>query len=148
VALSTQTANRRLDALAPVTMPPMLWRSWPLLIAASNDRPELVPVATWRRAMRLLPLRPFLVWEQREATSEAEAVLRSWKTEVGSQLAASAPPRRPARDMFTAGAAASEAATGSAPVDSRRDLSMQVLAPRAAIDELAGMARSAGEENP
>jgi hypothetical protein len=148
-ALSTQVSGNRLDVLAPVLMPPMLWRSWLLLIEASNDRPELVPVGTWRRAIRLLPLRPFLVWspEQREATDEAEAVLQSWRREVGSMLATSTPPRQPARDVFAAGPATLEAATGSKPVDARRSLSLQMLAPRAAIDELDSMPWSPGEEN-
>ena len=29
----------------------MLWRSWRLLIEASNQRPDLVPVETWRRRL-------------------------------------------------------------------------------------------------
>ena len=56
-ALETKAANKQLSELSPVAIPPMLWRSWLLLIEASNERPELVPIATWRRTLRLLPVR-------------------------------------------------------------------------------------------
>jgi hypothetical protein len=110
-----------------------LWQSWPLLIEASNDRPELVPVATWRRVIRLLPLRPFLVWspEQRDASDE------TWKREVGIVLAASTPPRPSADDVFGAGLAARAVDLSPTRDETRRSLSLQILAPRAAIDELA-----------
>ena len=133
VALSTRTTRRLPDATAPVITPPMLWQSWPLLIEASNDRPELVPVATWRRVIRLLPLRPFLVWspEQRDASDE------TWKREVGIVLAASTPPRPSADDVFGAGLAARAVDLSPTRDETRRSLSLQILAPRAAIDELA-----------
>ena len=89
--------------------------------------------ATWRRVIRLLALRPFLVWspEQREASDE------TWKREVGIVLAASTPPRQPADDIFGAGLAAWGVDVSSARDETRRSLSLQILAPRAAIDELA-----------
>jgi hypothetical protein len=141
-ALSTQTTGRRLDALAPVTTPPMLWRSWLLLIEASHDRSELVPVATWRRAIRLLPLRPFLVWspEKHEALDEA------WDREVRGLLAASAPPRQTVHHLLGAEAASRDAPFGPSSDEVRRSLSLQVLAPRAVIDELAAMPKLDSEE--
>jgi hypothetical protein len=148
VALSTQTASRRLEALAPVTMPPMLWRSWLLLIEASNDRPQLLPVATWRRAIALLPLRPFLVW----SPEDHAAMDAAWEREIGGLLAAATPQRQPARDVFGGGpgirGVAGKPAAGPTPNEARRSLSLRVLAPRAAIDALAATPRPAREESP
>jgi hypothetical protein len=128
IALATKSSDHSLDALEPVAVPPMLWRSWVLLIEASNERPELVPVATWRRTAKLLPLRPFLAWSSDESSASVEA----WQRSVAPLVQGAAPPppegaRAVAADMQTA-----------APADDpRRHLSLQLLAPRGVIDELA-----------
>ena len=57
IALSTQTTSQALDALPRVTVPPMLWRSWLLLIEASNRSPGLVPVDVYQRTIGLVQLR-------------------------------------------------------------------------------------------
>ena len=133
VALATRTSDPDLPALAPVTMPPLLWRSWLLLIEASHDHPPLVPADTWRRACRPLPLRPFLTWAV--SGEVGQDVETEWRVEVGRVLHG-APVRgleatrrghRPAGiDLGSPGAD-----------DERRQLSRQLIAPRAAIDELA-----------
>ena len=61
VALTTQRTNQTLQSLQPLSAPPMLWRSWVLLIAASNAMPTLVPVNAWKRSLHVLPLRPFFL---------------------------------------------------------------------------------------
>jgi hypothetical protein len=134
-ALSTHVAGQRLDALEPATMPPMMWRSWLLLIEASNAWPALVPVATWRRTLKLLPQRPFLVWSLEEGEAETG---KEWEREVSRTLAgSSAPPPPPgaAAPRVTPGAEIT-AFGAPAPDETRRRLSLQLLAPRAAIDEL------------
>jgi hypothetical protein len=120
-ALATQATDRSVDELEPVTVPPMLWRSWLLLIEASNDRPELLPAATWERALKVLPQRPFFVWSLDDDSAET---VERWKRGIAPLLQASA-------------AADAE--------EVRRRLTLQVLAPRAAIDELAD---AAGAETP
>jgi hypothetical protein len=109
VALATQTAAAHdgMRDVAPVTAPPMLWRSWALLVAASNDAPELVPVPTWRRVRRTLPLRPFLMWSPAGEDDEER-----WAQELRAALDAE-------RDA------------------TRRLVSRDLLAPRAAVDEAA-----------
>lgn len=75
VALATQLPGpARTD---PVPAPPMLWRSWLLLLDASNDTPALIEPATWHRAVAPLPLRPFLIWSTgtEETVKHVEDVL-------------------------------------------------------------------------
>ncbi|HYP43569.1 MAG TPA: hypothetical protein VEQ66_00035 [Propionibacteriaceae bacterium] len=62
VALTTQLPGPLPTSLGPISAPPMLWRSWLLLVEASNDTPMLVSPSVWRRAVGSLPLRPFLIW--------------------------------------------------------------------------------------
>jgi hypothetical protein len=131
-ALATRAGNKQLSELPPVAMPPMLWRSWLLLIEASNERPELVPVSTWRRSLRLLPVRPFLVW----SPEEDAAAVETWKREVAPLVHASTRPHG-TRGLGPAPAAAMGAPAPGGSEENRR-LSMQLLAPRAALDELSG----------
>ena len=53
----------------------MLWRSWVLLIAASNAMPTLVPVDAWQRTLHVLPLRPFFLWAP---TEEPSGISETW----------------------------------------------------------------------
>lgn len=119
VALSTRASDVDRDSIRPIEVPPMLWRSWLLLIEASNDWPDLVPVHMWRDTARLLPLRPFLVWSPAEDDGGEEAaeleMARLMKRTVDE----------------AAGAAASAAADAA-----RRELAGRMLAPRAAVEEL------------
>jgi hypothetical protein len=113
----------------------MMWRSWLLLIEASNVWPALVPVAIWRRTLKLLPRRPFLVWSPEEG--EAETV-NQWEREVSRTLVGSSAPRPPPGAAATPVAPAAKNVAFGAPTpdETRRRLSLQLLAPRAAIDEL------------
>jgi hypothetical protein len=130
-ALGTKASNKPIQELEPVEVPPMLWRSWLLLIEASNDRADLLPVTTWRRTVNMLAMRPFLVWSP---DGDPEAV-EQWKRGVADLV-----PPEPQRDLGGAFRGAPPAGTPSAAADEedpRRRLSMQLLAPRAAINELA-----------
>jgi hypothetical protein len=131
-ALATRSGNRQLRDLAPVEMPPMLWRSWVLLIEASNEQPGLVPVATWERTVRLLPVRPFLVW----SPVDDAATVAAWKHDLAPLVQASASQQQ---GGGPAGGSAMAAPASAAPAgDDARRLTQQLLAPRAALDELAG----------
>jgi hypothetical protein len=133
VALATRTSDPDLPALAPVTMPPLLWRSWLLLIEASHDHPPLVPADTWRRACRPLPLRPFLTWAV--SGEVGQDVETEWRAEVGRVLHG-APVR--GLEATRRGHRPAGIDLGSPRADDeRRQLSRQLIAPRAAIDELA-----------
>lgn len=139
VALSTRTSGRDLGALAPVSTPPLLWRSWLLLLDASHDRPALVPADTWRRASRPLPSRPFLTWEVHGDNDEVEAAMAA---EVGRVVNVPVPELEShesgSRELESLDLGP-EAGFGTPPSidDRRRQLSRQMLLPAAAIDELA-----------
>jgi hypothetical protein len=131
-ALATQSSNRRIDNLEPVTTPPMLWRSWVLLIEASNDRPELLPTSTWRKALRFLPHRPFLAWAP---DADSEKTAEAWRQAATPVVQAAMHPER----RVTRGVPAAELAPGGGgEAEVRRRLTSRLLAPRAAIDDLAG----------
>ena len=138
VALATQRTGQSLEALEPVAAPPMLWRSWVLLVEASNDAPQLVPVSTWERTLHVLPLRPFFIWQAAEDVPRARA---SWVDSVTRTLEASArTPGRPggaAALSLETDAEAAEPEPPRAGDAERSHLSRQLLVPRAAIDRLA-----------
>lgn len=110
VALSTQVEGGGMAPVGSVLAPPMLWRSWVLLLEASNDQPSLVPAEVWRQAAAPLPLRPFLMWavEPDDAAQRVEGMV----------------------------AEALSRGRGSGP-DVRRDLTGRLLVPRAVVDALA-----------
>jgi hypothetical protein len=142
VALSTQVTSPELGALEPAGAPPMLWRSWVLLIEASNAAPALVPVETWRRTINLLPLRPFLLWSP--AAGDA-ADGDDWMGGVEHALATAkrAPRQQPDGEgplaSLLSASAAEVAEPGPVEVgdDARERVSRELLAPRAAIDQVA-----------
>lgn len=86
---ATQGGHRPIAELEPVTSPPMLWRSWLLLIEASNDRPDLLPADTWRPLLQVLPVRPFLAWSQLDDEKQA---VEAWRRSVAPFVHASLAP--------------------------------------------------------
>ena len=114
IALATQASDRNLGELEPVTFPPMLWRSWLLLIQASNKRRDLLPTQTWRHVLRLLPVRPFLVWSPEDSGDEA---VSQWQQSVAPFVEASL-------------------AAGDEDGEVMRRLTTQLLAPRSVIEDL------------
>jgi hypothetical protein len=135
-ALATQSSNQDLQKLQPIEMPPMLWRSWTLLIEASNKRPELVPIATWRRTIGVFPSRPFFVWSPQHDTGDA---VGQWQRELRRNLQGESPQPAADLDPFSVGATMTLGRQGDdVSADARERLSTELLAPRAVIDELAG----------
>jgi hypothetical protein len=135
IALGTQLTYPPEDP-RPVSSPPMLWRSWLLLIQASNRWPAILPVDVWRRTMRLVPERPFLVWSSDKEDDEA---IKEWEEDVAELVKRST--RRPLRGFLPTRSYSRRRE------DARRRFSMELLAPRAAIDELA-KGRAPLTENP
>jgi LacI family transcriptional regulator, galactose operon repressor len=132
VALLTKTSHPDLASLAPVTTPPLLWCSWLLLLEASHDYPPLVPADTWRQASRPLAMRPFLAWAV--AGEESDDLETELAAHLGRVLDIAAPHARerfelPRQAGIDRGAASTD--------HRRRQLSRQLLIPRAAIDHLA-----------
>jgi len=132
VALATQRTNQSLDALHPISAPPMLWRSWILLIAASNEVPRLVPIHTWQRTLHVLPLRPFFLWAPVDEPRINDSLKQSIVTSISANARAAHSPHGP-----TAPSLAWPQEPAKSDDEDRRRLSAQLLVPRAAIDELA-----------
>ena len=108
VALSTQLPGSSPERLEPVGAPPMLWRSWLLLIEASNDAPDLVGREIWSRAVAPLPLYPFLIWATQvpdAVESIEETLARALADDAGDEL--------------------------------RRSLTDRLVVPRAVVDDVA-----------
>jgi hypothetical protein len=61
LSLQCSPALRRTD---PLTVPPMLRRSWSELVAASQTQTSLVPAEIWLRTAMRVPSTPFLSWLQ------------------------------------------------------------------------------------
>jgi hypothetical protein len=108
VALSTKTSAPP-KHLKPLSAPPMLWRSWLLLVEASNDRHDLVPLAVCRQVAKLLPVRPFLVW-----SPVNKRAADRWEGQLEEALA----PAKLAQE------------------EARSKLARQLLIPRVAIDQV------------
>jgi len=82
-ALSLRCADPGLRAGGPVTAPPMFRASWDLVVAASYDRPGLVPPALWARVRASTTIGPFFAWAADEAARAAHAdLLGDWVTRV------------------------------------------------------------------
>jgi hypothetical protein len=114
VALATQGGGRPITALEPVTSPPMLWRSWLLLIEASNERPDLLPADTWRPLLQVIPVRPFLAWSPLEDEGNAVEI---WRRSVAPSVHASLAP-------------------GEDEDAAMRRLTTSLLVPRSALEEV------------
>jgi hypothetical protein len=77
VALSTKTSEPP-DPLPQIDAPPMLWRSWLLLLDACTESRDLIPLQVSRQVSKRLPMRPLLVWSP--VTEEAAD---EWQLELG-----------------------------------------------------------------
>jgi hypothetical protein len=113
VALATKASQA--SKPPPLRCAPMLWRSWRLLIEASNQQPDLVPPDLWRRTLGTLPMRPFLTW----SPETSSALVPQWEEQLSASL-------QPAQ----------------LPEEGRSQLSEQLLAPRAVIDEAVDQKRA------
>jgi hypothetical protein len=88
-ALSLCCADPGLRTSEPVTVPPMFKASWDLLVAASYERPGLVPDAVWERVRASTAVGPFLAWAVDEATRAAHArLLGEWASRVAGDAGA------------------------------------------------------------
>jgi hypothetical protein len=91
-ALSLRCADPALRATRPFGAPPMFSASWQLVVVASYDRPELVPVGTWARVHASTRIGPLFVWAADAATKQAhDRQLQQWVDGLG-QSDGAAPP--------------------------------------------------------
>jgi hypothetical protein len=113
VALATRASDQNLESPAPLAAPPMLWRSWALLIEASNRRPDLLPAGTWWPTVRQLHLRPFIAWSP---DRDPEGSRAAWTSAIREVL---------------------ESADRDDEDAAREQISREMLVPRAVVDEAA-----------
>jgi hypothetical protein len=141
VALATQANAALLARCKPAAVPPMFWRSWPLLVDASYERPALLSAkAAWWRLAETFPTRPYLVWPRPEniATRRA-AVMRKVQEAVRSARPGS-PEGKSAEDgeMIAARGTSAPPSPLLDPSGERlKRLSRGLLMPRAIIDKAA-----------
>lgn len=85
-ALSLACPDSDLRRARPILVPPLFERSWRLLVEASYDNPDLVPVELWRRQMAQAPVPPFLVW------SVGERVRKNYESVLAAIMEHDRPP--------------------------------------------------------
>jgi hypothetical protein len=61
-ALSLACRDPKLRTTAVFTVPPILRRSWTLMVQASNERPDILPAPLWDRVIARAMTAPFLSW--------------------------------------------------------------------------------------
>jgi hypothetical protein len=162
-ALSLKCGNEALRARKAVAVPPMLRRSWSLLVEASNTNAKLVSLALWERIATMVPAGPFLTWRpQRKArvrrrrpfaphfeehatlalTSRSQSLVRPSSGKFVRALAADASPRpSPALKAIAAAfpTAVRESLTSEA---DRGRFALELDVPRAAIDRVLDRRRT------
>ena len=71
VALALNCPDTKLRRVGTLAGPPMLQRSWKLLVEATRTRPKLVPAEMWSRVQAQTSLPPFMVWATDAALKSA-----------------------------------------------------------------------------
>lgn len=62
LALSLRCSGRGQGFAEPFSVPPMLRRSWSLIVDANEDNPSLVPLDLWKMVAQMTATRPFFSW--------------------------------------------------------------------------------------
>jgi Caspase domain len=98
-ALSQRCPNPELRASKPVRVPPIFERSWELLLDASQDRPELIPSALWKKIHVRAGAPPYLVWcpDSEVQAAYIEELTKSVFHERLSPASATSPPSSAAK---------------------------------------------------
>jgi hypothetical protein len=136
-ALSLQCTSPALRYTGVFTVPPMLRRSWVLIVEASNERPHVLDSVLWERVMTRTMTAPYLSWLV--APESARTQLRDWMREVVSTRR-KMPRRRAPEDTARGIALESAAPPDAAPPteEFRRRLSLDLEIPRGVVDRMLG----------
>ena len=139
-ALSLQS-SQALQSRGVFKVPPMLRRSWSLIVEASNDRPEILDDSLWERVMSRTMTAPFLSWLTSSDSTRLQ-FQQSIKDVVDGRLKMqeSAPPLRAARgdslNVMSESVVPSEPARSGE--DFQRRLSLDLDIPRRAVEKIIG----------
>ena len=134
-ALSLQCSDASLRTRNVFAVPPMLRRSWSLVVAASNDQPAILDVKLWERVMARTMTAPFLSWltDSEGARTQFQQSVRN-VVEDRNKLSA---PRSARLEMSEAVAPAPGASSAAQQAeDFQRRLSLDLDMPRSALEKM------------
>lgn len=143
-ALSLKCGDPALRTKQPFVIPPMLRRSWSLIVEASNEHPGILHPNTWNRVAMRSPTQPFFSWlsptddpEIRSAYLEElrDQVTKPYQTEPSA-------PRR--RAFSLAKPAASVSPETPRTEEQRKQTSIDLEIPRGALDSLLDVSEPVG----
>jgi hypothetical protein len=142
-ALSLQCSSPADRFSGVFTVPPMLRRSWSLIVEASNDRPEILGAPLWDRLITRTMTAPFLSWlvVPEQAREQVQESMR--EVVEGHRSMRPSEPRSPAASIDQPSGELAPHPSGSAegvsPTEAfRRRLSRDLDMPRAAVDRILG----------
>lgn len=140
-ALSLQCGDPTKRTTQVFVVPPMLRRSWSLIVGASNDRPYILDNVLWSRVMARTVSTVFLSW--RVVTDNVRAEFEASMREIVETRQKMRPPRaRTAEDGAVFRSMAPDVSSGTPPVgpsdEARRQLSVDLDMPRRALDQFLG----------
>ena len=136
-ALSLECADPALGTKQVFAIPPMLRRSWSLIVAASNDEPGLLDERLWHQVMARTMTAPFLSWGV--VSDDARAELQRSMEEVVEARERIRSRRRPMRGgpELLADELLPEPVSFALPSDDfRRKLSIDLEMPRIAVEKI------------
>jgi hypothetical protein len=139
-ALSLKCGNPALRTTRPFVIPPMLRRSWSLIVEASNEHPGILPPKTWNRVAMRSPTQPFFSWLSPTDDPEIRsAYLQELRTQVTRPYQ-----REPSRARGAAFSVAGPSAAVAPPTprteEQRKQTSIDLDIPRDALDSLLSAA--------
>jgi uncharacterized caspase-like protein len=94
-AISLRCPNKALRRSEPLTDPPMLQRSWKLIVEGCSAQPALVPKRLWRQVQAQGFLPPFLIWvtdKEVQAAFRRELAQATWGSVLPTSIS---PPLAP-----------------------------------------------------
>jgi hypothetical protein len=91
-AISLRCPDPSLRTTQIISVPPIFFRSWKLLVEASAQRPELIPVALWDRICAATAAGGFLLWAVDQDTVAAQQ--KQWAEWVRKLTTSDESPRR------------------------------------------------------
>lgn len=135
-ALSLKCGNPALRSKQPFVIPPMLGRSWSLIVEASNEHRGILPPNIWNRVAMRSPTQPFFSWL---SPTEAPEIRSAYLEELRDQVTRpyqrkSSVPRRRASSLAKPAAAISPEMPRTE--EQRKQTSIDLEIPRGALESL------------
>jgi hypothetical protein len=101
-ALSLKCSQQGPGYVGTFSVPPMLRRSWSLIVDANDDISSLLSLDLWKTVAQMTPFRPFLTWVTFQGNDqELRQKLVDAVNQPSFEEIESAPQEGPARDLFS-----------------------------------------------